>query len=313
MKLFIISIVLLSNSICVIAKGNKENKITIEIADDIYKKSDNQDETYKSALNYLLNNGVNAINIEDKKRIIEKKRMDESKLLAVPKPTKFISDVVYSSLTPGNESVKVFLSSGLPVTLVFKDRKGQPVNIYGTELQGLPFAVDKLGGKLTDSSKDSSTPTRPQNILILQTSLLTGGANLPVFTTFSDLPVSIDVSIKPKPDKTYIDRLIVIVGDDSDDDVVDKYSLDSRNMLMRVLNNLPPSDKAQKLHFGNGISAWKVGNDMWIRTSRSLYYPIPNPKISSEINGIKAYKTKYSSVLTIKEADGHFLRVIRDS
>jgi hypothetical protein len=86
--------------------------------------------------------------------------------------------------------------------------------------------------------------------------------------------------------------------------------LKPRDRLMRVINNIAPTDKANLIRFNGGlVKAWEDGKNLWIRTRYKLLYPTHLPHLAAKLNGINVYKTRYSPVISIMGEDGKVVRL----
>ncbi|MFK5892252.1 MAG: DotH/IcmK family type IV secretion protein [Pseudomonadota bacterium] len=297
------------------SKSGKEDYITLRLPIGSVKETMEAEQRLKAATDYLMTNKA-PLPAKLARKLIDKKMNDTAIIKEILKPGKFVSNVVYASLQPGSESIKIDLSLGLPITVLFKDVKGNPVNVYSFDTPKEHFIAYKPGYSTEsgagNTGKQESQESIPNNLLIISAKLPKGGANMPVFTTVSEFPLSFDVTINKEPGKEYVDRLVVVVDNGQNDQVgVTLNELEARNELMRVLNNLPPSDDAENIRFNQGIKAWKQGNYLWIRTKLRLFYPVHSPQNAASLNGVTVYKTKYSPVISVMNNEGKIMRLKR--
>lgn len=289
-------------------KGRKgdEGFVNLIIPVDSEQAIKDSDKSKKAALDYLMNL-KDPLSANDARRLQDKELNKKAVLRAIVKPDMFVSDVVYTSLQPGSKSIVLNLSMGLPVTVIFKDAKGNPVNVYDDITPKKHFITIKPGHSKAGGDVNSESPN---NILVFSAKLLKGGANTPVFTTVSDFPVSFDVNINEVPHKKYISRLVVVVDDGKSEDTgVTLNALKSRDSLMRVLNNIPPTTESSLVRFNGDIKAWKDEGFLWIRTKLTLKYPTHLPQNVASLNGVNVYKTKYSPIISVMNNDGNIVRL----
>jgi hypothetical protein len=312
-KLFLI--LLIFPSFSAISKVEKDNDgrkgdegfVNLIIPVDSEQASKDKKRSNKAALEYLMDL-KDPLDAHDARKIQDHELNKRAILGAIVKPEEFVSDVVYTSLQPGSKSIYLNLSMGLPVTVIFKDARGNPVNIYDDITPKMHFSTSRPGH--SDANGSTGAISSPENILVFSAKLLEGGANAPVFTTVSDFPVSFDVTINKNPEKQYISRLVVVIDDGQTEDTgVTLNALKSRDSLMRVLNNLPPTSDSTIVRFNSNIKAWKDGSFLWIRTRLDLKYPVHLPQNAASLNGVNVYKTKYSPVISVMNNDGNIERL----
>lgn len=278
-------------------RNSNEKVFVLHIPEDYEKKKKLDAEKNIASFEYLLQNRE-PLTIEQQKILQNKVLSDRAKMAEFERADEYISDIVHTSLQPGEKSIKVNLSRGLPVTIVFKKTDGSPINYYNLSHSGSQFTACRPGSCSQNGSIDDQNV--PKNILILKANQIQGGGNLPILTTESDFPLSLNVSINEKPAKNYVDRLVVMVNIDGDDYIEEPTEkLKSRDKLTRVLNDLPPEETAERLNYGQGLKVWKVNRNMWIRTSDKLLFPIVGNKKRLSLNGINVYQIPYSNVISL--------------
>ena len=287
------------------SQGAKSEKVVTiklnETPEEIKKKVD---EKY-AALKYLMDTGE-PLTVTQLKYIQDKELDKQATLSEINHAKSYSSSVVYTKLEPGSNSVSLNLTRGLPLSVVFKDMTGNPVNIYNVDALSKQFMVCRPGFCGSDAANSTGDSNYPQNILLFTARQVFGGGNILVFTSLSDFPISFNVKINKEPGETYIDRQVVVIDDGSSDVMNggDDYQIHSKSQLTRVINNLKPTDDARLLKFDGPLKAWATKDDMWIRTPDVVL----GKKQALSLNGINAYHLKYSPVVSVLSENDSVIR-----
>ena len=288
------------------SKNSKEKYVLINLPSNT-KENENKLKQ-EAALKFLLENKY-PVSADALKLVQDKKLKDKAILDSLRTAENYISDVVYTSLEPGTKSIPITLSRGLPLSIILKDTKGDPVNYYAIIDSDTQYVACKPGRCANNDASVDPSSGMPNNIIVLRAKAVLGGGVLPVYTTQSDFPLSFNINIQETPDKNYIDRLVVVVN--TGNEVVDENpsSLKSLDTLTRALNGIKPVQDAKSIYFNGPIKAWRKGDDMWVRTPYDMKIPrVRNTALKLSLNGVNVYKTRYSRIISVIDNNNGIVR-----
>ena len=286
-------------------KGVNEKFLVINLPQDKGEAQKDKLVKQEATLNKILNDRF-PLSSQQLKDIQNLKLKEKAILGKFETADKYVSDVVYTDLSPGNDSIPIYLSRGLPLTIILKDIDGNPVNYYDLIDSSSQFVACKPGS--CSQNNQGLNKSSPNNIIVLKANAVLGGGILPVFTSRSDFPLSFKVTVMEDPGDSYIDRLVVVINTG---EVVEenKLSLNSLDTLTRAINSITPIPGAELVHFNGPIKAWRKGDVMWVRTSYNMVIPpVSNKSSKLSLNGINTYKTHYSRIITVLDNNNGVFR-----
>lgn len=229
-----------------------------------------------------------------KKMLAETKRASAASAEAPPKP---VSTTQMVSLAPGSVPPPIRMQQGFITSIVFIDATGSPWPIESCNV-GNPKAFNLLPWQAGGNT-----------LMIQALSMYTYG-NLAVKLQNLATPVMLTLVPGQKEVDYRVDLRVQQMGPNSNGKTVDDYlPSGANNILLGVLDGVPP-DGAQSLDVvGGDCQAWKLGDKMYLRTRLTILSPSWIAVMTSS-DGTKAYEMEKSSdVLVSKYGKAVNLRI----
>jgi len=229
-----------------------------------------------------------------KKMLAETQRASATSAEAPPKP---ISTTQMVNLAPGSVPSPIRMQQGFITSIVFIDATGSPWPIESCNV-GNPKAFNLLPWQAGGNT-----------LMIQALSMYTYG-NLAVKLQDLATPVMLTLVPGQKEVDYRVDLRIQQVGPNSNGKVAnDTLPNGANNILLSVLDGVPP-DGAKPLNVvGGDCQAWKLGDKMYLRTRLTILSPSWIAVMTSS-DGTKAYEmAKSSDVLVSKYGKAVNLRI----
>jgi len=229
-----------------------------------------------------------------------------------PESIKSITIPISTGPNQKSEIVEVAINYG--VTLTFKDPNGESVFIERYKLGNEDlFHID-------DGNDDGNSSENEKSIssyLTITNENKVGATNLHVWLMSPDgkpgenRALSFYLKIVRAPNE-YTDRINYVVVNPSQQYEKNKVELNPLDALTLALNNRKPTPDAERVTFSEGVTGWKSGGQMWIRTSLRLVFPSysPDAALSSDNNdGINVYKVAAHPFIHVVDNRGRFIKL----
>ena len=226
------------------------------------------------------------------------------------------------STGPNQESNIIEVAINYGVTLTFNDPNGKSVFIDRYKLGNEKlFHIDD--GNDGGGSNGSDSEKSVTSYLTITNELRVGATNLHVWLMPPDgskadnNALSFYLKIVRAPDE-YVDRVNFVVVDPSQQYEKNKIEVNSLDSLTLALNNRKPTPDAERVEFNGGVSGWKSGKTMWIRTAERLVFPsfAPDAALSSDYeHGINVYKVAAHPFIHVVDKQGRLkmLKLVESS
>jgi intracellular multiplication protein IcmK len=197
------------------------------------------------------------------------------------RPPKATSSLVQVDLSPGSTPPVVRLQKGMTSTIVFVDATGQP------------WPITSYSSSVTASV--STAASSPRNVIVLSPSKTYNSSNMAVTLSGLNTPVMLQLISGQNTVDYRMDLRIPARGPNATEDYMDVPSAGSP-FLLSILDGVPPQGaKALAVVGSDGSNAnstcqaWKIGDEMFVRTRMTLLSPGFVSKIQSG-DGTNAYE-----------------------
>tara|TARA_Y100000588_G_C14172012_1_gene889601 strand:- start:147 stop:1208 length:1062 start_codon:yes stop_codon:yes gene_type:complete len=199
-----------------------------------------------------------------------------------PKPTA-TSQIV--NLSPGSTPPVIRLSRGFVSSLVFLDSTGAPWPISAYDL-GNPEAFNIQWDKMS-------------NTLMIQSQKMYTYGNLAVRLKDLNTPVMLTLIPGQKAVDYRVDLRIQGIGPNaSDSPVTQGLPASADDMLLHVLDGVPPPGSTRLIVSGGDARAWLLNDKMYVRTNLTILSPGWIGTMTSA-DGMHAYEMQKSPVILV--------------
>lgn len=224
-------------------------------------------------------------------------------------PSRLRSITVPLSVDPGQDSYPINVAINYGVTLHFQNPNGETLFVHRYKT-GVANVIN-----VDDGSGDGDKTVSPY--ITLTNSSTVGATNLHVW--LMDVQQSLSFYTKVvETDDEYVDRITFIIVDPSSKPPSNSLKLNAYDTLTLALSNQKPNNKAEKIRFNDpSVTAWKLGDMMWVRTKKRLVFPSYSPKMtlsSGKDDGVHVYYVAAHPIIHVINEVGRFekLTLIED-
>ncbi len=216
--------------------------------------------------------------------------IDESQRAAIVPatvPPKPVSSTLMVNLAPGATPPAIRLAQGYISSLVFVDSTGAPWPIAGYDLGDPKTCTIQWDGK--------------SNVMLIQANAPYGDSNLVIRLAGMNTPLTLELVLGQRVVDYRTDIHVAGIGPNSNELPTGSGLPNSANqLLLNVLDGVPPTGSKQLTVTGGDCMAWLVGDKLFLRTRLTVLSPGWVGKMSSP-DGMIAYEMQQTSSVLVSQ------------